>query len=132
MASALDSARQLIEARIESGLSGVSIAWPDRPFAAVDTFVQPAITWGEGTTLTLDPTGLNETVAVLTVNVFTLPGTGDGAGARLCDTIRDAFADWESGVVRMGVAEWPIEVRSGSGHYRQRAMSLPFTVLETT
>ncbi len=133
MASALDTARDTIEARVktqwEAGLN-TTIAWEniktDPP--ATGAWIKVNILWGETELSTKN--GRNTITGVLQISVFSPSETpGTGLLHATADAVRDMVNRIEVTGVRFGTPSGP-KPAVASGRWLQRVVDIPFTVDE--
>lgn len=129
MASALDTARQVIEGRLNTNWSATKIAWPNVAFSpsSGEAWIQPSLLWGEGFVST--KTGRNAVHGVLHINVFVPRGTGTGVALSYADDLRDLFNRLEVSGVRFDAPSGP-QPQAGDEDWAQVAVTVGFTVEE--
>ncbi len=133
MASALDTARKTIEARVktqwEAGLD-TTIAWENKKTdpPATGAWIKVNILWG--TTELSTKNGRNTIPGVLQIAVFSPSDTpGMGALHTTADAVRDMVNRLETSGVRFGTPSGP-KPAAASGRWLQRVVDIPFTVDE--
>ena len=135
MASALDTARKTIEARIktlwEAG-QNTTIAWENRKTDPPNTgaWIKVNVLWGETELSTKN--GRNTTTGLVQITVFSPSNTpGTGLLHTTADAVRDMFNRIEVTGVRFGTPSGPMpSAGPEETRWLQRVVSTPFTVDE--
>lgn len=132
MASALDTAEEVIEQRIAAAFPTTATHWSNVAFTppASAVWLQPRILWGRGVHASMQTTQRNTVIGVLHVNCFSQQNVGPGAARRLADQVRDQFNRVEVSGVRFGVPSGPRAERLDSV-FHVVSVTIPFTVDET-
>lgn len=112
------------------------VAWDNVPFTPPDAeWVRLSILWGDGFEMTAGDTGVGETetVGVVSVQIFTQPGTGSGLAEQMAEDARDIFNRVDlsgSGyVIRFGAPSGPKPAQRDG--WWQQIVDTPFSLEET-
>lgn len=131
MASAVDTARAGIEARLNSNWSVTDIAWPGLEFdAGEDNWIRPTLRFGSGQMETYGSAGVNTIEGLLLLDAFTVTKTGLGTLYGYVDTLRDLFDRVTVGAVEFGAASGPREV--SDEQWRGLQIEVPFIIEENS
>lgn len=132
MASAIDAARQTIEARIVAQWGATTpIGFLNTSFTPPKTggWLEPSIIWGDGIASTMGAVGSggarNTITGLLQMNLFIQSGEGAGLLTRLADTARDMINRLEVSGVRFDVPSGPTIITE-----EQSAVRVGFTIDE--
>ena len=134
MASALDTARATIEARIKTlwvaGLN-TTIAWENKKTDPPNTgaWIKVNILWGDTALSTKN--GRNTTTGLLQISVFAPSNTpGTGLLHTVGDAVRDMLNRVEVSGVRFGTPSGPMPGGGEDERWLERIVDTPFTVDE--
>lgn len=135
MASALDTARKTIEARINTlwaaGLN-TTIAWENKKTDPPNTgsWIKVNIVWGDTELSTKN--GRNTTTGLVMITVFSPSNTpGTGLLHTTADAVRDMLNRIEVSGVRFGTPSGPMPgAGTDESRWLERVVSTPFTVDE--
>jgi hypothetical protein len=131
VASALDTARSGIEARLNSGWSTTPVAWQGVEFDAGEAdWIRPTLVFNVGEMETYGASGVNTVEGLLLLDVFTVTKAGLGDLYGYVDTLRDLFDRATVGAIEFGAAGGPREIPDDQ--WRQLQFEVPFIIEETS
>jgi hypothetical protein len=133
MPSALDGATRALETRLATAFPTTPIAWPNVEFAAPQgaLWLQPWVLWGAGQLRSMRPEGLNVTLGIYQVSIYSPLAVGAQPALALADQVRTLYTRAAFGGVRCDVCAGPVTLQ-GEPPWYAVAVSIPFSVEERT
>lgn len=133
MPSALDAATRALETRLADAFPTTPIAWPNVEFEAPPgvLHMRSWTLWGSGQLLSMRPEGLNRTMGIYQVSIYSPLALGAKPALTLADQVRTLFTREAFGGVRCDVPSGPVTLPEEPPWYAV-AISIPFSVEELT